>query len=145
MNVPSSTHRADFDRIFATLLPGAREALEAAHAASSASRFLPLGASLGLDDALHGAVSASGEPPPAMVERMRADFRRQAEEGRIKACGISYDAQFDKQGVSVDAIATWLEHREGESVVIYVPYRWLEDKVQYGLLIATDAERYIWR
>jgi hypothetical protein len=139
MNLP---HRNDLDRIFATLLPRAREALEA-----DGGRFYPMGASLDDGNHLHAAMvgSPQGLQPDRMMERMISDFKEQARAGRIKACGVIYDAQMEKAGLTLDAIATWLEHRDGEAAVIYVPYRRTDEGgFQYGKLMAVDAARQVW-
>lgn len=134
----------DLDRIFRVLLPRAREALIA-----SDGRLTPLGATLDNQGELHAAVTVEGaEPmqPPALLERMLASFEAQACAGRIKACGVCYDARVEGPAGAADAIATRLEHQNGESAVIYLPYvRTGGGAFEFGSLIPASETRRVWR
>lgn len=136
-------HRADLDQIFAMLLPRAKSLLE-----KSDRGFYPIGAGLDRNGDLHAAMAVSSETlqPNDMMDRMVADFRREAQNGRLVACGVSFDAQIERaDGTQGDAIATWLEHASGESVVIYLPYKRRGPHIfEFAGLIAADAPRRVW-
>lgn len=145
MTIDRLPHRDDLDRIFALLLPQAKGLLE-----QHDGRFLPVGASLDVTGGLHASMAMRGQQdvqPRELVERMVDDFRALSKSGRLRACGVCYDAHIEQTGKTgaVDAIATWLEHKDGESVVIYVPYRrCAPHQFEYGTLIAADSPRRIW-
>lgn len=134
--------RTDLDQIFRVLLPRAREALVAAD-----GRLAPFGAALDPQGQLHAALAvpaADSLQPNVVLDRMVDDFRRQAAEGKVKACGVVYDAQVEGPAGSADAIAVWLEHQGGESAVIYLPYsRSASGTFEFGSLIPAGGPRRV--
>lgn len=134
--------RTDLDQIFRVLLPRAREALVA-----NDGRLAPLGATLDPQGQLHAALAvpaADSLQPDVVVASMVDDFRRQAAEGKVKACGVAYDARVEGPAGSADAIAVWLEHQSGEAAVIYLPYgRSASGTFEFGSLIPASGPRRV--
>ncbi len=137
MSTSPAPHRNDFDQLFRMLVPSARKMLEAGD-----GRFLPIGATLDETGQMH-AVAGMGTNPGPILERMAGDFR--AASSALAACGTAYDATLERGTTRSGAIAVWLEHVTGESVIIYVPYQRIEPHVfEYGNLVATNCPPRIW-
>lgn len=139
----SRPDRTDLDQIFRILLPRAQEALQA-----SGGRLSPIGAALDQNGRLHAALSlerAERLQPADVLQRLLDDFRTQAANGHIRACGVAYDAQVQGPAGTADAIAVGLEHESGEAAVIYLPYaRTTSGTFEFGSLIPAAAPRQIW-
>jgi hypothetical protein len=90
------------------------------------------------------------EHPPSqeLVDVINAGLRERAERGEICASGLCVDVLTIPPGETQkrDAISIRLEHANGESVVVFLPYRRSETgKHEYGKLFAMRGPREVFR
>jgi hypothetical protein len=133
----------DLEELLNFLVPFAQQML-AKH-----GEFFPFAATMGVDGKIAPAAAHTGsEQPPSqeVIDLLLAGFRRQAARGEIRAAGLCVDVRTVPPGETekVDAICTRLEHREGDAVHVFLPYRkgWL-GRVKYGELFAGRGERVV--
>ena len=110
--------------------------------------FYPFGAIMDLGGGIIPQSSyPGGEHPKSqeVIDLLREGMRAQAAAGDIKAAAIAYDVRLgagNPAGMS-DAIAVALDHREGESVIVAVPYRLQDGELEIGELFAEPGSHEI--
>jgi hypothetical protein len=75
-----------------------------------------------------------------LIDLLTEAFQQKAASGQIRAAAICYDARTIPPGETnkTDAICCGLEHRSGESVDVFIPYKKTSDNdFQYGEIFAT--------
>lgn len=111
--------------------------------------FFPIGATIDEAGELNNCAGYTGkEQPPSqeIIDLLEAAFRQQVDRGELRAAGICLDARVTRPGQSEpqDAICARLEHRTGENVEVYLPYRKLADgTLEYGELFASRLDGVI--
>jgi hypothetical protein len=107
--------------------------------------FFPFAAAMSATGEISSVAGDIGNEHPdsqKMIDFLAGVFQNQAGAGEIKASGICIDARVIPPGQSkkTDAILARLEHRDGEAVDAYLPYRkTLLRKVKYGDLFASEG------
>lgn len=88
--------------------------------------FYPFANSMRNDGQITMVGGYTGDEHPAsneVIEVLVGALRAQAETGEIKASGLCFDARLrGTDGKPTDAIAISLEHREGDCVMVAMPY-----------------------
>ena len=111
--------------------------------------FFPFGASLKDDGLIHSEpIELASERPSVheVLDALVAAFRDHAQDHTVRAVGICTDAHILlPDGVrESDAISVQLEHRNGDAVMIFVPYdKPLMGAVRYEPVFAAEGERII--
>lgn len=110
--------------------------------------FFPYGAALGADGKVISVAGYDGreKPPSADIIRLLTQaFVSGGKEGKYRVTALVYDARVKLPGTETksDAIAVALDHKEGYSVVVYLPYRLEASKVVTGELFAQDGAHEI--
>jgi hypothetical protein len=129
--------RPDLDGLTDTLIAFAERMLE------KQKSFIPFGAAMSADGSISAVAGDVGKERPEaqeVIEFLTAAFRAQATAGTIRASGICIDVRTIPPGQAdkTDAILARLEHKDGEAIDVYLPYRKpLLGKVKYGELFAT--------
>ncbi len=133
----------DFEQLLNMLLPFAQQML-AKH-----GEFYPFGATIDINGKPALAASDTGSEKPESqecIDLLSGGFRKQAEQGAIRACGICYDVRTIPPGQTekVDAICMAFEHNSGEAVNVLLPYRkGLTGRIKYGELFACKGQKTI--
>ena len=131
--------RPDLDALLNSLLPFAQQMIQ------KGGSFIPFGASLSATGEVAAVMGDVGKETPdseEVIDFLTSTFRRQAAEARIKASGVCLDVRTIPPGQSekTDAILARLEHQDGETIEVYLPYRkGLLGRVKYGELFATPG------
>jgi hypothetical protein len=128
--------KADAEKIMQAMLPFAKRMLE------EYGEFLPYGAAMTSNGEVVSVAGHDGrEKPPSqdIIGLLRDSFRASAKSRKYKATGIFFNVRVVAPGSSetTDAIAIALDHQENYSVVVYIPYKLVSGKVQYGEIFAT--------
>lgn len=116
------TSKDDATDLMNMLLPFAEKMLK------EHGEFYPYGGAM-LPDGTMTMLGASdgAEHPPSknLIELMESSFREAARQGKYKATGMVYDVKTIPPGAveKMDAIAVRLDHQDGYSVVVMIPYR----------------------
>lgn len=112
--------RDELDALLNSLLPMAQEFLR------TRGEFYPFGAALGSDGQVSLQQGYDGNEQPdsqGLIDLLTAGQRADAAAGRIRAAGICYDVRMRGQdGRPTDAVAVSLEHRDGDTVMVVLPY-----------------------
>jgi len=112
---------------------------------SKHGEFFPFGASMGED----GQLAADGlllddEHPPsqAVIDQYIELYLSRAQTGDLRAAALCWESRISlENGPMREAISIALEHRNRESVTVYVPYKKsLLRGYRYGELAATPRE-----
>lgn len=124
------------------LLPAAENLL------SKNKEFYPIGAVLTADSSpTFTAVDSDNEFPDSqsIINALISSHKQMAEKNEIKASGIAWNAAIsDETGKQSDAIIVSLEHKDGYSVIVGLPYKiGLFKKVKFGELFAQDGNNDI--
>ena len=134
---------ADLEELLNALLPFAQEML-AKH-----GEFYPIGASMDKTGEISCAAADTGDEQPDsqdVIELLTKGFREEARQGNIRAAAICYDSRIVPPGKTekVDAIAIRSEHKDGDAIDAYIPYRKGKlGKYKYDDLIAGRGKRTI--
>ena len=108
-----------------------------------AGKRYPLGAAMALDGEIVwcGAYDGDDHPPSQrLIDMMTQAFHQKAGAGEIRAAGICYDVRTIPPGQTEksDAVCMALEHRSGEFVEVYAPYRkTASGSFEYGQFFAS--------
>jgi len=135
----------DLDILLNALLPFAHKMLD------QHGEFYPVGASMALEGKvqLAGAVASEEHPSSTdLISLLEEGFRNLARKRAIRAIAICLDARVVRPGQKekCDAICVRLEHREGETVEVYQPYRKAKvGKWVYEDIFSSAGERRIFR
>jgi len=112
--------RDDLDQLLPPLIGFAQQQIQ------KVGEFYPFGATMAADGqiSLSAAHTGSEHPPSTeVIELLAAGMRAQALAGTIRASGICYAIRFrGGDGKDTDAIALSLEHRDGDRVLVVMPY-----------------------
>lgn len=133
----------DFEQLLDVLLPFAQQML-AKH-----GEFYPFGATIDTSGKLALAASYTGSEKPESqecIDMLSGGFRREAEQGAIRACGICYDVRTIPPGQTekVDAVCISFEHNSGEAVKVLLPYRkGVKGGIKYGELFACKGQKSV--
>jgi hypothetical protein len=136
----------DLDALLDQLFPFAQQMLD------KNGEFYPFGAAVtGAGEIKLAAGDMGSEHPDSqsVIDTLLAGFKQQAAAGEVRAVGICLDVRVLPPGSSdkSDAICARLEHENGETVQVYMPYRKarLTKKVTYEQLFATAGERVVFQ
>lgn len=110
--------------------------------------FYPFAAVLLEDDSVELTASYDGNEhpePKAVLEDLKQIHKKLADEGKIKASGIVWNAGVNSaDGKPTDAIIVSLEHRDNYSVIVGEPYKiGLFKTVTFGNLFAMEGKQDI--
>ena len=110
--------------------------------------FYPFAAVLLEDDSVELTASYDGNEhpePKAVLEDLKQIHKKLADEGKIKASGIVWNAGVNSaDGKPTDAIIVSLEHRDNYSVIVGEPYKiGLFKTVSFGNLFAMEGKQDI--
>jgi hypothetical protein len=129
------------DNLLNVLLPFAKQQLE------KSNSFYPYAAQVENGQVIMVNVHLGEEYPDSnlLIDQLDAIFSEAAESGKIQAAGICLDATIsDVDRDKTDAIQIDLEHKNGESLRIYVPYvRKADWEIVYGELF-TQSKDLVW-
>jgi hypothetical protein len=80
-----------------------------------------------------------------LIDLLVAKFREAGHQGKYKATGIVYDVRTIPPGTTekTDAIAVRLDHRDGYSVVVMIPYRLAGGELTKGPIFAVKGDAAI--
>jgi len=134
----------DFDKLREFLLPFAQNSL-ARH-----GEFFPFGAVVKTNGELSPqAFMHDNERPSSkeVIAMLYTVFCQQAAAGELTAIGICFNAPVIPPGKTdkVDAICLQLEHRQGESVKLCLPYHRSWFKLKYDTLYATETKNIVFQ
>jgi hypothetical protein len=106
-----------------------------------AGEFFPYGAALGADGKVISIAGYDGrEKPPSadIIRLLRQAFVSGGKDGRYRATALVYDVRvkIPETEIRSDAIAVALDHKDGYSAVVYLPYRLAASKVVAGEIFA---------
>jgi len=110
--------------------------------------FFPYGAALGADGKVVSVAGYDGrEKPPSadIICLLRSEFVSGGKDGRYRATALVYDVRVNipETEIKSDAIAVALDHKDGYSVVVYLPYRLEASKAVAGELFSKDGAHEI--
>lgn len=141
-----SEARAECEALMNAAFPFAEQML------SKFGEFLPYGMVLTAFDEYTGtAVGGFDSPdPPSSTDAIATindGFRRRATRRELKATALVYNVRVvvPTTGLTSDAVAFALDHRDGYSVVIFVPYEVRAGSPSFGEPIAQRGEGMIFR
>ena len=105
--------------------------------------FYPIGAVLSNDTvAAFTAVHSGNECPDSkqVIQDLISAHKQMAQKNEIKASGIAWTAVIASDGKKTDAIIVSLEHRDGYSVIVGLPYKiGMFKKIKFGELFAQSG------
>jgi hypothetical protein len=133
----------DLDSLLDPLLTFAQQML------SKHGGFTPFGASMSADGTVALAdvfTDPSLWEATDIAETLVKGFRAKAQAGGLRAAGVCLDVRVVPPGEidKVDAVCARLEHVEGQSVEVYLPYRKERlSEYAYGEIFATPGEARI--
>lgn len=122
-----AAQKAQLERLVQAVLPFAEQML------SRHGEYFPFGATMSSDGKITHAAGYTGDEQPKSVEvisLLKAAFTSQAASNTIIASALVYDVRAIRPGTTakIDAIAIDLDHRDGMSITILVPYSIGADK-----------------
>jgi len=107
--------------------------------------FIPFGASMSADGAITAVAGDVGKEHPEaqeMIDFLTTALKQLAAAGTIRASGICIDVRTIPPGQTekTDAILARLEHKDGEAIDVYLPYRKpFLGKTKYGEIFAAQG------
>ncbi len=105
--------------------------------------FYPIGSVMLFDGKVElTAIETDSEHPLSneVIEQLTQLHHEKALMGQIKASAIAYNASVKVENVDMDAIIVSVEHREGYSVQVVVPYKQtIFNKIKYGQIFAQEG------
>lgn len=123
------------------LLPTVQHLLEKHH------EFYPIGAVMNEDDSIVQTATFDGCDFPDsqnVINSLIEAHRKLAEQKRLKVSGIAYNASVMISGKKTDSIMICLEHQNGYSVTVGIPYViTLFKRIKYGNLFAQQGSHDI--
>jgi hypothetical protein len=126
----------ELNELLNALLPFAQQML------GKNGEFFPFGADMKTDGEIEMIGAYEGQEHPKsqlLIDLMREDFKKRAENCEIRCAGICYDVRIIPPGQTekCDAICTSLEHQSGESIDVFLPYKKaILKKIRYGEIFA---------
>ena len=136
------TSKEECEQLLNALLPFALDQLK------KHGEFYPFGAVLLKNDEIRLTAADTGEEhsdSTRIIGQLNKAHKKQAEQGKIKASGICWDAKVSlENGVYSDAVIISLEHMDHYSVIIGQPYkRGFLNKLQTRSLFAQSGKHDI--
>ncbi len=131
--------RPELDSLLNSLLPFAQQMLQ------KHGEFYPFGVTMRPDGAIESLAAQVGEERPlsqTVIDMLIESYREQALAGEIIATGIGIDVRSVSAagGERTDAILARLEHKDGEAIEVYLPYRkGLFGRLKYGEIFAAPG------
>ncbi len=134
--------KIDCEKLMNEALPFAEKMLQ------QYGEFIPYGYAMKANGEI---VSISGqskkEHPPSMeiMVLLNDGFRKSAKSGEYIATSLIYDVKVvvPSTGIKSDAISFALDHKDGYSVVVMLPYKLVNHKIIYGEIFAQAGEKEI--
>lgn len=109
--------------------------------------FYPVGAVMNADDSIIQTATFDGDEFPAsqdVINFLIKAHKSLAEQNKIKASAISFDASVMISGKKTDSILVRLEHQSGYSVTVGVPYSITSlPQIEYGDMFALQGSHDI--
>lgn len=136
--------KSDCERLMNDALPIAQRMLR------EHGEFYPYGMTLDVagKGAIVGATDGSERPKSApLIEMIRAQFRDGAKARKYLATALVYDVRVvdPSTGLKTDAIAVALDHRDGYSVVVFIPYTLRAGEILEGNVFAQKGEDVVFK
>jgi hypothetical protein len=133
-----NTAKTESDNLLNAAVPFAEKML------TQHGEFYPYGAALTpSNQVVSVAATPGGERPPSaeVIKLLNAAFRQGAKDGKYKATALVYDAmvQLPESHAKSDAIAVSLNHKDGYSVVVYLPYSRSGSGLSFGHVFAVSG------
>jgi hypothetical protein len=133
------TAKEDAELLMGTVLDIAEQLL------AKNREFFPIGGGMKPNDEIVDFAAYDGrEQPPSqdVIDMLRKGLQEGAIAGEYKATAIAYDvrATDPETGTKTDAIAIALDHRDDYSVVVFFPYAFAGDDLQFGTTFAQRGE-----
>lgn len=130
-----NTAKTESDNLLNAVVPFAEKML------TQYGEFYPYGAALTpTGQVVSVAATPGGEKPPSadVIKLLTAGFKQGAKERKYKATALVYDAlvQLSESKLKSDAIAVSINHKDGYSVVVYLPYSRAGQKLSFGKVFA---------
>ena len=134
----------DLEKLLNVLLGFARDQL------SKHGDFSPFGAAVTRDGQTNLKAAYEGDEGTTQghIDLLEEGLRAEAQAGVNVACGICVDVRVKPPSHEsfIDAVQVHLEHRNGESVDVFLPYeRTTAGDFSYGTLFATKAEPQVFQ
>lgn len=134
--------KSEANNLLNAVLPFAKQML------SKHGEFYPYGAALSPTSQVVSVAAASGGEHPPSIEAIKllvSGFKQGTKEGKYKATALVYDSRVQLPGSNVksDAIAVSLNHKDGYSVVVYLPYTKRGPDISFGQIFATVGENNV--
>ncbi len=134
--------RDDLDALLNFLLTFAQQQL------TKRGEFLPFGNTMAVTGEIAATAGYTGsEHPPSqeVIDLMIEGMQQQAAAGEIRATGLCFDSRIQLQdGTPTDAITVDLEHRDGDTVRVFLPYsKGRFTGLRFGDLSAGPGERRV--
>ena len=106
--------------------------------------FYPFGAVMLTDGKIELTAEYDGDEHPQakdVLQKLTDIHKKMADEGKIKASGIAWNAPVTHDGKTSDAVIVSLEHKDGYSVIVVEPYTigWLK-KIHFDELFAKEGK-----
>jgi hypothetical protein len=131
--------REDLDTLLGAAIEAAQEFL------GKNGEFYPFGMSLGRGGKIAMHAAHTGQEMPESTELiavLEKGFCQNAQEHKIRAAAICFDVRVVPPGQSekTDAIEVRLEHRDGQAIDAYLPYKkGFLNRIKYGELFACEG------
>lgn len=132
--------REDLELVLTAVVPAARLTL------SSGEEFLPFGGGLLQGDDRVIEVTArtrdARKSPAAALEHVYTELHAAIARGEYRAVGVCTDVHLEHDEAGrTDAIRTHLEHADGDSIDVFLPYRRGEDgRLEFGEMIGGETD-----
>ena len=136
----------DLNQLMNELLPFAKQML------AENGEFIPFGGYVDVNGRITHVGGRTGEEQPPsqeVIDVINAGMRERAERREIRASGLCADVLAIPPGETQkrDAVSVRLEHTNGESVVVFVPYLRCPDRgeYEYGKLFAARGPQDVFQ
>ncbi|WP_315837353.1 hypothetical protein [Bradyrhizobium prioriisuperbiae] len=132
--------KADCQSLMNSVLPFAEQTL------SRHGEFLPFGGAKTIDGEFISIADADDgqEHPPSgdLIRLIKDGLREAAGKGEVRATALVYDVRtiVPSTGEPSDAIAVSMNHRDGYSVTVMVPYKIGNGTIEFGQAYAQTGE-----
>ncbi|KFJ85699.1 MULTISPECIES: hypothetical protein [Vibrio] len=132
-----SKGKEDAQHLFDSVLPFAEKML------AEYGEFYPYGAAMTLTgDVVDVSVFEGNEYPPSteIIDLLNSAFLKAAANREYRTTAVVYDVRITlPSGQLSDAIAVNLDHISGYSIVVYLPYKKLNQAIEYGELSVQEG------
>ena len=112
--------------------------------------FHPYGAAMKFDGEIVSIAGYTGEeipPSQELIELLTSGFQQAAAKGKYKATALFYDVRImlPNSTEKTDAIAVALDHSDAYSVIVFHPYKIVDEQFVFGDLTASKGANRIFR